>query len=209
MDILVVCHANVCRSRAAEALLGGSLEHLRFGVGSAGVRAADRGVTCPETSAYLRTQLLEMPDHDPRQLTPDLIAAADLVLTTENNTTAAVVELLPSARRRVFRLMWAATAMTHVAGYVSAGEVPPGAPPLDPAWDDRARWAWLLGELDAARGQLPAPERLGGDSFYDVNDPHARVTTHEDALDRIAAACEQLAGSAAIVVQRPLYAAAG
>jgi protein-tyrosine phosphatase len=209
MDILVVCHANVCRSRAAEAFLSTSLDHLGFGVESAGVQAADRGVTCPETTAYLRSQLLEMPDHEPRQLTPDLIAAADLVLTTENDTTAAVVELLPGARRRVFRLMWAATAMTHVAGYVAAGEVPPGAPPLEPSWDDEARWAWLVSELDAARGQLPAPARLGGDSFYDVNDPHARTTTHADALDRIAAACEQLAGSAAIVVQRPLYAVAG
>jgi protein-tyrosine-phosphatase len=150
-----------------------------------------------------------MTDHAPRQLTAEMVAAADIVLTTENHTTAAVVETLPSARRRVFRLMWAATAMTHVAGYVAAGEVPPGAPPLDPSWDSAARWAWLVSELDAARGQLPAPERLGGDTFYDVNDPHARATTHADALDRIAAACEQLAGSAAVVVQRPLYAIAG
>jgi protein-tyrosine phosphatase len=209
MDILVVCHANVCRSRTTEALLRTSMTHLGFSVESAGVQAAERGVSCPEAAAYLRERLLEMPDHAPRQLTAEMVAAADIVLTTENHTTAAVVETLPSARRRVFRLMWAATAMTHVAGYVAAGEVPPGAPPLDPSWDSAARWAWLVSELDAARGQLPAPERLGGDTFYDVNDPHARATTHADALDRIAAACEQLAGSAAVVVQRPLYAIAG
>ena len=101
MDILVVCHANVCRSRATEALLRSSLDHLGFDVQSAGVDAADPGVTCPETAAYLRERLLEMPDHEPRQLTPELIAAADLVLTTENNTTASVVETLPGARRRV------------------------------------------------------------------------------------------------------------
>jgi protein-tyrosine phosphatase len=209
MDILVVCHANVCRSRAAEAMLQDDLAHLGITVTSAGVDAAAPRVACGETAAYLRSRVLEMPDHAPRQLTAELLAEADLVLTTENNTTAAAVELLPSIRRRVFRLMWAATAMTHVAGYVAAGEVPPGAPPLDPAWDSAARWAWLVSELDAARGQLPAPDRLGGDSFYDVYDPHARATTHADALDRIAAACEQLAGSAAVVVQRPLYAIAG
>ena len=208
MDILVVCHANVCRSRAAEAMLHDDLAHLGITVTSAGVDAAAPNVICGETAAYLRSRVLEMPDHSPRQLTPELLAEADLVLTTENNTTAAAVEMLPSVRRRVFRLMWAATAMTHVAGYVAAGEVPPGAPALSSTWDAAARWAWLVSELDAARGQLPAPARLGGDSFYDVSDPHAGLATHQDALDRIAAACEQLAGSASVVVQPPLYAAA-
>jgi protein-tyrosine-phosphatase len=209
MDILVVCHRNICRSRAVEAMLQDDLAHLGITVTSAGVDAAGPGVLCGETAAYLRSRVLEMPDHAPCQLSPELLAEADLVLTTENSTTAAALELLPDVRRRVFRLMWAATATTHVAGYVSAGEVPPGAPALSTGWDAPARWAWLVSELDAARGQLPAPARLGGDSFYDVSDPHAGHATHQDALDRIAAACEQLAGSASVVVRPPLYAAAG
>ena len=197
MDVLVVCRANVCRSRVAEGLLTEPLHRLGANVRGAGVDAADRGVACADAAAYLQTHHGLSAEHPPRQLTAEMARNARLILTAEAGVTAAVAELCPSARPRIFRLLWVATALTYVAGFVAAREVPPGAPPMPNDLD--ARWTWMVSELDAARGQLPAPGELG-DAFYDVRDPHAETIAHPDALDRIAAACEQISHAAYVVL---------
>jgi protein-tyrosine-phosphatase len=197
MDVLVVCRANVCRSRVAEGLLAQPLEHLGATVTSAGVDAAPADVQCPDATTYLQQHQGIRVVHAPRQLTGELVRGAGLVLVAESSVAAAVAELCPSARPRTFRLLWAASALTYVAGFIAAREVPPGAPPLPT--ELAARWAWLVGELDAARGQLPALPRGGDDTFYDIGDPHDEVISHTDAFHRISVACEQI-GRAAYVV---------
>jgi len=197
MDVLVVCRANVCRSRVAEGLLTEPLRRLGASVTGAGVSAADRDVACTDAASYLQTHHGLSAEHPPRQLTAAMAKNARLILTAEAGVTARVAELCPSARPRIFRLLWAATALPYIAGFVAAREAPPGAPPMPAALDDR--WGWLVDELDAARGQLPAPGDQG-DAFYDIRDPHAEAVTHADALDRIAAACEQIARSAYVVL---------
>jgi protein-tyrosine-phosphatase len=198
MDLLVVCRANVCRSRVAEGLLAKPLERLGATVTSAGVDAAPADVQCPDATAYLQQQQGMRVEHDPRQLTDEIVRGAGLVLVAESSVAAAVAELCPSARLRTFRLLWAASALTYVAGFVAAREVPPGAPPLPT--DLGARWAWLVGELDAARGQLPALPIGQDDTFYDIGDPHDEVVTHTDAFQRIGAACEEIGRNAYVVL---------
>jgi protein-tyrosine phosphatase len=198
MDVLVVCRANVCRSRVAEGLLTQPLEHLGATVTGAGFDAATADVRCPEATTYLQQHQGIPVEHAPRQLTDELVRGAGLVLVAESSVTAAVAELCPSARPRTFRLLWVATALTYVAGFVAAREVPPGAPPLPTELE--ARWAWLVGELDAARGQLPALPIRGDDTFYDIGDPHDEVVTHTDAYHRISGACEQISRAAYVVL---------
>jgi protein-tyrosine-phosphatase len=197
MDVLVVCRANVCRSRVAEGLLTEPLRRLGASVTGAGVDAADSDVACADAAAYLQDHHGLSAEHPPRQLTAAMAKQAGLILTAEASVTAMVAEMCPSARPRVFRLLWAATALPYVAGFVAAREVPPGAPPMPDTLD--ARWAWLVNELDATRGQLPAPGERGA-AFYDVLDPHAEAVAHADALDRIAVACEQIARAAYVVL---------
>ncbi len=199
MDVLVVCLANVCRSRVTEGLLTEPLARLGATVTGAGVDAAPRDVACPDAAAYLLEHHGLSAAHPPRQVTREMVEGAGLILTAEAGVTAAVAELCPSARPRIFRLMWAATALPYVAGFVASGLLPQGAPPLPPDTDLEGRWSWLVSELDAARGQLPAPT-TEGDAFYDVRDPHAQGIGHPEALDRIAAACEQIAHAAYVIL---------
>ena len=135
-----------------------------------------------------------------------LVAQSGLVLTLDRVVGGSVAETAPAARSRTFRLMWAAAAATYVAGFVAAGELPPGAPPLDPAWDLDARWTWFVAELDAARGHLGARQTPGMKSFYDIDDAHAVAITHSDVFERVTAACEQFSGAAAVIVRPPAYA---
>ena len=210
MQVLVVCHANVCRSRVAEVLLAQRLAPLGATVVSAGVEvgdAPDDGLgLCPSAAAYLRERGLTPTAYPPRELTAELVEQCDLVLTLDREVGGAVASLAPRARSRTFRLMWAATAATYVAGFVAAGELPPGASPIDPAWDLDARWRWLVAELDAARGHLGSRHSQGTKSFYDIDDAHTTAITHPDVFERITAACDQLAGAAALIAEPPVYA---
>ncbi|MET1132812.1 MAG: hypothetical protein ABWX60_05265 [Aeromicrobium sp.] len=100
--ILVVCTANVCRSPVIEAMLRGRLDDSRYAVGSAGVRApVDRSID-PDSAQQLRVRGVEVPEHAARQLTRELVARADLVLTATRAHRSEVLDLDPRALRRTF-----------------------------------------------------------------------------------------------------------
>jgi protein-tyrosine phosphatase len=105
-DVLVVCVGNLCRSPLAERLLRRRLADApEVGVASAGVRAV---VGAPmDASAALELARL---GGDPagfvaRQLTPDMVAGADLVLTATREIRGQVVALAPAALKRTFTLL--------------------------------------------------------------------------------------------------------
>ena len=79
--VLVVCVGNICRSPMAEAMLRARLgRRPRFEVSSAGVGALVGHPADPFAMELMRERGLDIAAHRARQVTPELVAAHDLVL---------------------------------------------------------------------------------------------------------------------------------
>lgn len=177
--ILTVCTGNICRSPAAERLLS-----LQLGsdaqVSSAGTRAV---VGHPIEATMLELLVADAVPDEPfaaRQLTPALVAEADIVLGLTRDHRADAVRLVPSAVRRTFTLLEFARIVATPEARVSAGG----------AGADRLR------ELIAVAGPL----RGGGPHGRpdDVPDPYGRDRqAFEQALDLIRGAVTSIAGAVA------------
>ncbi len=93
--ILVVCIGNVCRSPVAAAMLRRALPERE--VTSAGLGAlVDRGVE-PTARELAEADGLDVSEHQARQLTPEMLQAADLVLVMSEGQRRAVADLSPAA----------------------------------------------------------------------------------------------------------------
>ena len=100
--VLVVCVGNICRSPMAEALLRARLgRRPRFTVSSAGVSALVGHPADPAALELMREKNIDISGHRARQVTPDLVAAHDLVLVMERGHEAAVLSIAPQARGKV------------------------------------------------------------------------------------------------------------
>ena len=104
--ILVLCTGNICRSPMAEALLRARLAALRpaLSVSSAGLAAPEGRPADTLAVALLGERGLDLAAHRSRQLTPELVAAADLILVMETAQQRHLELLAPAARGRVHRL---------------------------------------------------------------------------------------------------------
>ena len=103
--ILVVCVGNICRSPMAEALLRRELRGQDgFTVESAGLGALV-GHAASEHSVALMDELgLDISGHRARQVHPDMVRDADLVLVMEAGHRRAIDDADPTARGKVHRL---------------------------------------------------------------------------------------------------------
>ena len=103
--ILVVCVGNICRSPMAEALLKRELRGQDgFAVESAGLGALV-GHPASEYSIELMDELGEdITGHRARQIQPDMVRDADLVLVMEAGHRRAIDDADPTARGKVHRL---------------------------------------------------------------------------------------------------------
>jgi len=105
MHILVVCVGNICRSPMAEVLLKSALrEQDDITVESAGLGA----LVGHPASAYAVELMEELGEdisgHRARQIHPDMVSAADLVLVMESRHKRAIDDADPTARGKVHRL---------------------------------------------------------------------------------------------------------
>lgn len=102
--VLTVCTGNICRSPAAERLLGATLgPSVR--VASAGTGALRGRPIHPDMSALLERDGFAPDGFRARQVTDADVRAADLVLPLSRAHRAAVVDLVPSAVRRTFTIL--------------------------------------------------------------------------------------------------------
>lgn len=93
--ILVVCTGNICRSPVAAAMLRARLPGRK--VSSAGLGALVGHGVEPSAARLAEAEGLMMAEHRARQLTPELLAEADLVLVMSEGQRRAVAELAPAA----------------------------------------------------------------------------------------------------------------
>ena len=103
--ILVVCVGNICRSPMAEALLKRELRGQDgITVESAGLGALV-GYPASDYSVELMDEMgVDISQHRARQIHPDMVSAADLVLVMEAGHKRAIDDADPTARGKVHRL---------------------------------------------------------------------------------------------------------
>lgn len=103
-SVLVVCTGNVCRSPLVERLLQRDLAGTGIRVGSAGTGALVGAAMDPRAAADLVARGADPDGFVARQLTPQLVAAADLVLTATRRQRGEVASLEPAALGCAFTL---------------------------------------------------------------------------------------------------------
>ena len=188
--ILIVCTGNICRSPFIERLLQHQLdEHrARFAqrilVHSAGTGAVTGSAMDKRAAAQLLAHGGDPTGFRARDLTPDLIAESDLILTATRDHRGRVAVMYPKALRQVFTfcdfadLVGGVNGVNGLNGLVAQG-------------DSRA-WVRQITEQAAARRGLNPPLELGR---ADIVDPFRR----EDEV--FVTMAQQAAGSMPAVVR--------
>jgi protein-tyrosine phosphatase len=103
--ILVVCVGNICRSPMAEALLRNALRGKEeFSVESAGLGALVDEPASEHAVALMSERGIDISSHRARQLQPELVNKADLILVMESGHKKAIETADVTVRGKVFRL---------------------------------------------------------------------------------------------------------
>jgi protein-tyrosine phosphatase len=112
-NVLIVCHANVCRSPAAEMMFK-ARQHIGLGAEgfarrairfqSAGIRAIDGYGMDPVMRRLLAERGVPASRHHARRLNRQIVRDADLVLVTERRQVKDVEALDPLSRGKVYPL---------------------------------------------------------------------------------------------------------
>ncbi|POH62216.1 low molecular weight phosphatase family protein [Cryobacterium zongtaii] len=173
--VLVVCTGNICRSPVAERLLRAQLENAEIParVVSAGTQSMVGHDMTPEAAQLAQHYGADPLVHRSQQLTEQLIADADLVVTATREHRSAVVSLHPRSSRYTYtlnqlaRLLPAALEPNPQDSLVERNTLVElvETPQADPATILRA----LLVEVAATKGFSPPPPHPDDD---DIEDPY-------------------------------------
>ncbi|WP_409329167.1 hypothetical protein [Trujillonella humicola] len=173
--VLVVCTANICRSPVGERLLAARLAGAGVTVGSAGTRALTGAAIDPPMAALLGPAGARADGFAARQLRPELVRDAALVLAMSREHRAAAVSTLPAAVRRTFLLADAADLAEAVAASGWPAQVAP-----TPAARLAALPSLAAPHRPAARGvEVPDPYRRPAAEYREC------FAVVEDAVDRL------------------------
>lgn len=148
--MLVVCHANLCRSPMAERLIRASLagqlggEAARFDVISAGTHAWTNQPMHPLAAEVLRENSVDESGFRSRRLTEGLVNRADLILTATRQQRSDCVVLDPSAVRSTFTI--------PQFGRYAAAMRPYS---LTAVWPPQRRLRVMIEQVAVVRGDLP------------------------------------------------------
>jgi protein-tyrosine phosphatase len=102
--VLVVCVGNICRSPTAEFLLRHRLRNDAVVVESAGLAALVGNPIDPTAASLLEAHGVPAVAHVARQITQDLINAADIVLAMDRRHLSAIHAQVPHSRGKTFLL---------------------------------------------------------------------------------------------------------
>ena len=102
--VLILCHANICRSPAAEHLLREKLKNKPIEIQSAGLYAMAGLPAASSMTELLAQQNIDLTSHRSRQVNTELLAWANLVLVMEDRQQKDVEIRFPETRGKVQRL---------------------------------------------------------------------------------------------------------
>lgn len=104
MNIVFVCTGNSCRSPMAEGLLK-SLAGERFNVTSAGISAYNPHGASDNAVSAMDEMGIDISKHISTQVSGEIIADADLVLTMTAGHRCILVDLFPEQRDKIFTVL--------------------------------------------------------------------------------------------------------
>jgi protein-tyrosine phosphatase len=148
--VLLVCHANICRSPMAERLTRRTIDDrlgpaaAAFDVYSAGTHAWTNRPMHPLSAEVLREVGADDVGFRSQRLTPGLVKRADLVLTATRDQRAACVDFDPGAVRRTFTIPQFGRYAAAMPAFSLTG-----------IWPPQRRLRVMIEELSVIRGELP------------------------------------------------------
>ncbi len=164
--VLFVCIGNVCRSPVGERLLATRLPADRFSVSSAGVGAMVGYAMSRYAAAELKGYGGDPTGFAARQLTPELIEEADVLLTATRDLRSQVLAESPGALRRTFTVLEFA-ALTEMSDGGTAFDI--------------VKWAGVhRSAAGSVEQDVPDPFRRGAEAHA------AAASAIHDAVQRIA-----------------------
>ncbi|MEW5799472.1 MAG: hypothetical protein AB1728_10765 [Bacteroidota bacterium] len=108
MRILFVCTANITRSAMCEAILKKFVSddnlHNKITIESAGTEAISGGSPDPETIEVCKKYGIDVSNHLARQVEPDLLDQADLILCLAESHKERIIDASPAYEKKVFML---------------------------------------------------------------------------------------------------------
>lgn len=174
--ILAICTGNICRSPVLARLLAARTDGT-VQIESAGVRARVGEPIALKMASLLQSRGLDSGQFSARQLTPEMIRSATVIITMSRSQRSAVVRAVPEAVRRTYTLL----ELAHVLST---------SPGPRTATDDATRWAKIP--------ELVSLERLNhsaGTRELDIEDPWGRSDkAFRRAFERIWTATDTVCG---------------